>query len=233
MLKKLWRFYLLNKKYLGSLPRSFYYNLRLLPFSQAIRFPIFLSNHVSVNLKSGARVEISAGRIHAGLIKIGYTQCDFFKARHHKSILDIGVGRLVFEGGGNIGAGVKLSIDNDGILILGSQFWTTGPILIVARKLIQFGYNCVLSWNITIMDHDAHNVFDGQSNIVNEEKAIIIGDHVWVGCNSTILKGARLSNNVVVGSNSVVTRGIDKPNIVLVGNPAVIKKENITWGDFD
>ena len=161
MLKKLWIFCSLNRKYFLSIPRSLYYNFRLLPFSQAIKVPIFLSNYVTIRLKGGSRVEISAEKVHVGMIKIGYTQCDFFTARHHKSVLNIGKGQLIFKGFANIGAGAKLSIDKDASLIFDNQFWSTGPLLIIARKQIQFGRNCVLSWNISVMDHDAHDIYHG------------------------------------------------------------------------
>lgn len=233
MLKKLWNFYSLNQKYLLSLPRSLYYNMKLLPFSQAIRIPIFLSNYVTIKLKRGSQVKLTSHKIHAGMIKIGYSQCDFFLARHHKSILDLGKGCLIFEGRSNIGAGAKLSIDKGGALIFGDQFWSTGPILIIARRLIRFGYNCVLSWNITIMDHDAHDIFDNNRTKINEDEAIDIGTHLWCGCNSTILKGTELCNNVVIGANSVIAKKINKSNIVVIGSPGIIKKVDIIWGDVE
>ena len=74
-------------------------------------------------------------------------------------ILNIGKGQLIFKGFANIGAGAKLSIDKDASLIFDNQFWSTGPLLIIARKQIQFGRNCVLSWNISVMDHDAHDIY--------------------------------------------------------------------------
>lgn len=231
MLRKLWNFCSSNKKYLLSLPRSLYYNIRLLPLSQAIRIPIFLSNHVTVKLQKGCQVKVSSNRIHAGMIKIGYSQCDFFLARHHKSTLDLGQGYLIFEGRGNIGAGAKLSIDKGGSLIFGNQFWSTGPILIITRRLIQFGCNCVLSWNITIMDHDAHYIFDNYGTKINEDKAVFLGDHVWLGCNSTILKGTQLSADTIVAANSIVAnKKISLSHVILAGSPLEIKRTNIIWG---
>ena len=229
MVSKIWRFFLLNKRYLLSLPRSLYYNFRLLPFYQAIRIPIFFSNHVVVKVESKSQVKIESQNIHAGMIKIGYTQCEFFLANHHNSVLDIGEGKLVFDGYANIGAGAKLSIDKGGILFLGNHFWSTGPILIVARKLIQLGYNCVLSWNISIMDHDAHDIYHG-GVLSNTPHPVIIGDHCWIGFNSIILKGSSLSNDVIVGANTILTKDIEESNVIVAGNPASIKKRNVVWG---
>lgn len=155
----------------------------------------------------------------------------FFLARHHKSILNLGKGYLIFEGRSNIGAGAKLSIDKGGSLILGDQFWSTGPILIIARRLIRLGYNCVLSWNITIIDHDAHDIFDNSGTKINEDKAVSLGDHVWLGCNSTILKGTQLSADTIVAANSIVAnKKIFSSHVILAGNPPEIKKTNVLWG---
>lgn len=230
MVSKIWRFFLLNKRYLFSLPRSLYYNFRLLPFYQAIRIPIFLSNYVKVKINHKSQVKIENRNIHAGMIKIGYTQCGFFPANHHNSILDIGEGVLVFEGYASIGSGAKLSVDKGGLLFIGNQFWSTGPILIVARKLIRFGYNCVLSWNISIMDHDAHDIYHCGA-LSNTPHSVMIGNHCWIGFNSIILKDSSLSNDVIVGANSIVTKGIEESNVIIAGNPATIKKRNVIWGN--
>jgi acetyltransferase-like isoleucine patch superfamily enzyme len=46
----------------------------------------------------------------------------------------------------------------------------------------------------------------------------VIGDHVSIGTNATILP-VRICSNVVIGAGAVVTRDIDRPGIY-VGNPA-------------
>ena len=228
MLKKLWIFCSLNRKYFLSIPRSLYYNFRLLPFSQAIKVPIFLSNYVTIKLKDGSRVEISAEKVHVGMIKIGYTQCDFFTARHHKSVLNIGKGQLIFKGFANIGAGAKLSIDKDASLIFDNQFWSTGPLLIIARKQIQFGRNCVLSWNISVMDHDAHDIYHG-GVLVNTPQPVLFDNHCWIGFNSPILKGSIIPENSVIAANSVITKADFEKNSVIAGVPGMTIKNGVNW----
>lgn len=68
----------LNWKYLISIPRSIYLNFRLLPLNQAIKVPIFFSNYTRVRICRNSRLIINSHEIHAGMIKIGYTHCDFF-----------------------------------------------------------------------------------------------------------------------------------------------------------
>lgn len=49
---------------------------------------------------------------------------------------------------------------------------------------------------------------------------IIIGDNVWVGANSSILKGAHIGANSIVAAHSVVLAGTYPDNSILVGVPA-------------
>ena len=59
-------------------------------------------------------------------------------------------------------------------------------------------------------------------------KAIVIGDHVWIGKNVTILKGVKIGNNAIIAAGSIVTK--DVPNNTLFGgNPAVIISEGVDW----
>ena len=47
----------------------------------------------------------------------------------------------------------------------------------------------------------------------------VVGDHVVIGANATILPGLRLKKNCFIGAGSVVTRNIEEDEMV-VGNPA-------------
>lgn len=57
----------------------------------------------------------------------------------------------------------------------------------------------------------------------NTDGTIIIGDDVWVGSNSIILKDVILGEGCVIGAGSVVTKNIP-PYAIAVGNPAHIVK---------
>lgn len=46
-----------------------------------------------------------------------------------------------------------------------------------------------------------------------------IGNNVFIGMKSTILKGVRIGNNVIIGANSLVNKDVPD-NCVVAGNPA-------------
>ena len=104
--------------------------------------------------------------------------------------------------------------------------------MIICQKNIKLGDGCLLSWDILIMDSDFHkiaNMFD--SKVINAPKDIIIGNHVWIGCRSTILKGVAIADNTVIAAGSIITKSFEGGNCVVGGSGkhVGILKENTNW----
>lgn len=55
------------------------------------------------------------------------------------------------------------------------------------------------------------------------EKPCEIGNDVWIGCNSTILRGSTIGDGAVIGANSLVNIDIP-PYAIAVGSPARVIK---------
>ena len=64
---------------------------------------------------------------------------------------------------------------------------------------------------------------------INPAKSITVGDRVWLGNNTTVLKGAVISNDSIVATGSIVTKFFSESNVILAGNPAVVVKKGIRW----
>ncbi|MFT8351714.1 acyltransferase [Clostridium saccharoperbutylacetonicum] len=110
---------------------------------------------------------------------------------------------------------------------------------------IEIGNDVIISYGCTIYDHDSHSVYweermndvrniiadinSGVNFIKNKDwknvkaKKVKICDKVWIGFNSTILKGVTIGEGAVVGANSVVTKEVE-PYTVVAGNPAKVVK---------
>lgn len=91
------------------------------------------------------------------------------------------------------------------------------------REII-IGANCLIAWDVVIMDRDYHKLNNERENL----KPVYIENNVWIGNRSIILKGVNIGEGSVVGSGSVVTHDVPKRSLV-VGNPAKVIKENIYW----
>ena len=92
---------------------------------------------------------------------------------------------------------------------------------IQANNGIIFGNNIELAPGVSIIssNHKATNLSKHENG-----KPIIIGNHVWIGANATVLPGVTIGNNVTIGANSVVTKNIPS-NSVAVGNPCEVLKQ--------
>ncbi len=227
-IRLLGRFLRLNRKYLVHLPRSCYFNLKYLDLRRALRLPIFISNNCRfVNL--GGSVEIRA-ELHAGMIKIGFTTAEvFFDERYHRGAID-NSGRIVFLGNATIGQGTRIFVKSSAELIFGAHFWGTAENAISCHKRIEFGKSVLLAFGIVLMDTDTHQIVTAPGDrVLNPDKAIVIGDRVWIGCNATILKGTEIKEQSIVGAGAVVSRRFERPNVIIAGNPARVVREGISW----
>lgn len=86
----------------------------------------------------------------------------------------------------------------------------------------------MFSNNVNIRTNDGHSIFDlNTKQKISREKSINIGNHVWIGLNSTILH-CDIEDGCIIGANSIVNRSY-KPNCIIAGNPAKVIRENILW----
>jgi phosphonate metabolism protein (transferase hexapeptide repeat family) len=76
-----------------------------------------------------------------------------------------------------------------------------------------------------------------------KDKAVTIGNDVWIGHNSIIMPGVNVGNGAVIGAGAVVTKDVE-PYSVVVGVPAkrikmrfsddlIAKIEQLKWWDWE
>ncbi|MCX6766944.1 MAG: DapH/DapD/GlmU-related protein [Candidatus Moranbacteria bacterium] len=122
-----------------------------------------------------------------------------------------------------------------GRIAIGNRTQIGRNAVLSACKNISIGKKCLLSYNVTLVDHD-HDVFD--PNIapmdagITGGKEIFIEDECFIGAHSFILKGVRLGKHCVVGANSVVTKSFPACSVI-AGSPAKLIRtleEKETYG---
>jgi acetyltransferase-like isoleucine patch superfamily enzyme len=112
--------------------------------------------------------------------------------------------------------------DEDAVIRFGNGVGLAGT-RIGCRVSIVVGNNTGLS-DSRIMDSDFHDARDTSGNRQNSSgpaHEVVIGDNVWMGAGSMILKGVSIGNNSVVGAGAVVATNVP-PNAVVFGNPAKV-----------
>lgn len=99
---------------------------------------------------------------------------------------------------------------------------------ICAAVSVTIGEECLIGANVVICDTDFHALKPIKRRYNCDQDSIaarrvVIGNNVFVGANSIILKGVSIGDNSVIGAGSVVVSDI-AANSVAVGNPAKVVK---------
>ena len=210
-------------RYIFSLPKSIYVNLRLLPLKEAIFLPIIVSNKTKLLSLSG---RVNLKKVKTGIVRIGFTGADMIDYSHHRTMLQID-GELNIKSKVKIGKGSKLIVS--GTLNLGENFITTGNTTIICENKITIGNNTMFSWESIVMDTDQHKIFDNENNQINKEGEVQIGNNVWVGARSFILKNSSIEDGCIIGANTTLSRSFKNQNTIIAGSPPKIIKHDVTW----
>ncbi|MBQ5711158.1 MAG: acyltransferase [Oscillospiraceae bacterium] len=112
----------------------------------------------------------------------------------------------------------------DGTSICGSTHLAS-----IEGKTISIGQDCLFSSAVTVRVGDSHSIMDLDGKRINPSEDVVIGDRVWVGNQTTILKGARIPADTVVATGAVVTKKFEEPGTILGGLPAKVIRKDIRW----
>ena len=174
-----------------------------------------------------------------------------FRLRHALSgNVRIGRGSLVYLWRLRMnGKGNRLSVGQDstvqcritfdgpnGLVSIGDRTYI-GASHIICHSDVRIGTDVIVSWGVTIVDHDSHSVNWEHRRLDVENwrrgvkvwdsvtiRPVVIGDRAWLGFGVSLLKGVTIGEGAVVGACAVVTRNVP-PYAVVAGNPARIIRQ--------
>ena len=209
---------------LCSIPKTLRFNLHYFPLKTALKLPVVVSHRTYLRELHG-KVELPE-KVERAMVKIGFGDVGHYDRKRSRSIWQVS-GTVSFGGKASIGHGSKISVR--GNLCFGADFNMTAESTIVCAKEIRFGNDCLLSWDILVMDTDEHPLYNKDNERINPDKAIQVGDHVWIGCKCVLLKGAVVPDNTVVAAGTLLTSSFSGEHQVIGGNPPTVLKHDIRW----
>ena len=127
--------------------------------------------------------------------------------------------------------GTNTTIENNSQI---DEYTNIGENVYIGRNCyltkVDIGNYCSIANNVSIGqgEHNLDNI-STSSLFYNEayseltKKDCILGNDVWIGVDSIILRGVTIGNGAVVGANSVVTKDVP-PYAIVVGSPATVIK---------
>lgn len=210
------------------LPKNIYFNLRVLPIKQAVKMPFFINYGVKVKEVHKGVIELKSSCISKYMISVGRGGSEGIPVMSKGIISFSPRAKIVFEGTAQFHAGARLWLDNDAEVVFGDGFSANRNFILFFNDKICFGKNCMLGWNIQIIDGNAHQViYDGKEK--KSRCAINIGEHVWIGAEAKLMRSTSVGNNSIVAYGSCITGGVFPDNSMIGGYPAKIIKEGVNW----
>lgn len=124
-----------------------------------------------------------------------------------------------------------------GKILIGNNVFMNYNSFIGSMEAVTIGNDVIIATNVRIFDNNYHPTSPTQREMMShndfygelwtwkyaEHKPVVIGDNVWIGEFSAILKGVTIGKGSIVASHSVVTKDVP-PYVIVAGNPARVVK---------
>ena len=206
---------------------TLYFNFKMLPFRQAIKFPIVLYFNVKL-VSCKVRIILSTDKVRFRMVQIGANGSDMFGQLC--TTIDVRGEILVRGTGIRIGHGSLLRVEKGGTLELFDGAILGAKNTLFCCKSIKLEENSLFSWDCQIMDSDTHSLQDAiTGEIKPATQDVIIGKDSWVGNHVIVNKGTILPEGTIVSAMSLLNKDYSqliKKNSVIGGIPAKLLKEN-------
>lgn len=169
---------------------------RVLPYKNAV-----------LDLAPSSRIYVGGGDLEIG--------CDALKGSKTETLVRLrGNGVWSNFGGCRLSYGATVEVLEHGLLDTGFFTMNTGSVMIAAEK-IELGQDVMIGRNVVIYDSDHHAIQNANAKVINPDKPVRIGDHVWLAANVTVLKGTDIGSGCVAGSHAVVHGSIPPDSLYL------------------
>ena len=188
------------------------------------RMPIRVYGSMKLTLKGKI---LLPSEISKNMIVIGSDHEDY-TASSGKAELNL-QGTWKLNGPLRIGHDSSIAIGKNALLETGSETYLGRDTQIHCYRHVCIG-NGVFAGEMYVCDSTIHQILSGGNPKVMHGE-VVVGDGVYLGFRTTLLKGTVIPAASVVGSGAVCTSDFSKSGaekLFICGNPAVVKTQDVT-----
>ena len=174
-----------------------------------------------IDISKNAKIYIRGGDIEIG--------CDLLKKSKAETRVRLRENAIwSSKNGCKISYGTTFEILDNAILNSGYFTVNCNSVIVVAKKMY-LGQDVMIGRNAVLYDSDFHQMLDKKGKTLNPASQVKVGSHVWIGANSTILKGTMIGQNSVIGANAVVNGEVPEKVIFNIKREKFVRNEFEKW----
>lgn len=211
---------------------SIWFDLHFLPLKDALKIPVYISHNTRIIGKINKNSIVLNCSVKSRSISIGISEATFGLQGDKYSYLMIQPGgKIIFNGPCVFSRGCSFRIFEGAEIYVGKNVYFNQYSNISSHTKVHLGDDLLAGWNVNIRDSDGHRLFDIENpeGQTNNDEAVFIGNHVWLGSYTDILKGASISDDSITAYRACVCKKFDEKNVVLGGLPAKIIRRKVGW----
>jgi len=191
-----------NRYYRRALIPSIVFNLKYLPFEQAVKLPILV--HKLKLICQKGKIIIDSDKIYRGMIQLGFPRANTFP---NNGITWKNEGKIVFNGSCIIGNDCYVVVGHQGNLVFGQGSRVNAGSKIVSMCSITIGANTRFGWGNIIIDSNFHNLYDIERKTFKSVfSPIVIGDYNWFTTQCFVMQGVQTPERCIFAARSIVSR---------------------------
>ena len=180
---------------------------------------VILFKNAVLDLEKNCKIVLYDNNLEIGTNKLKHSKAETYIRLRRDALWEV-------KGGANISYGSTIEVLHHAKLTTG--FFTMNSFsVIICAKYIILGEDVMIGRNVTIYDSNFHNIQKG--SIKDACKGIIIGNHVWVASNVTVLKGVVVSDGSILGNCALINKNVGVNQLVTNNYIQVVKGENVSW----
>lgn len=167
----------------------------------------------------------AVGVVGVGAMKMAWTKLFHMKNFHGPLLCMVSpFSEILLENKGKLNIGKMLKLRDGGkirvrkhaSLVIGDNVSVGSNSMIICHDSITIGSDVQLASNVHIYDHDHDfRVDKGIKAGAYRNAPVVIGNNVWIGCNSVILRGTVIGDNAVIAAGSVIKGTIPADSICI------------------